>query len=386
VAEIMKYFFAISLILGSLTGPSFAGGQTKSFLNDGETQALIHEIDTVCGDTWCAGDLNYRFDGLVCHEAECYLDIQVITRNEGGANQSRPFRCELKGFQSAQDLLRVEAGFDGQKRYTYTDKLYDAVGQCLNVDVPQKYSVVYLPQASACRDSLRRKPQYTSAAHSVYAEIFYELEDKAQAAAQVLNEMVERYAAKDGNCSLQYHMAFADEISCERVGGQREICSLPTDLGRFIVLRDWVDSAAVLYIENAAQEASLGTLEADVLPVKLARAENCYTELLNLDGKQDDQMPFAAMDHRSYFVSAKGLNLSRDARFNAAELVNRVVSTVARKSGSCQMTTDVMDVSKNACTRLGEVELCVLGGRTAGYFVVARDEAGGAFVTFVRFD
>jgi hypothetical protein len=364
-----------------------ASTPAASYLTEAESQVLVREIDNICGDSWCSGDLNYGFDQLVCNSATCYFDIRAITRNDNGKNQSRSYRCPLPGFQKAADLLRVETTFDGQTRYTYTDKLYDAVGQCINEQIPSRHPVVYLPKASSCRESLRKQPRFKSAAHSVYAEIFYELENKAQASVKVLNEMIEQYASQDSNCSLQYHMAFEDQISCERVGGVSGICSLPTDLGRFIVIKDYVDSAAVLYIENTRKPSTLGTLQADSLKVKLAQPEACYPELLNLNGKQEAQTPFNSSDHHSYFVSAKNLNPLQDARRNAALLVNRAVAHVEKSSdGMCQSKIAEVTVTRDACTSLDGIPSCVLSGPNAGYYVVTGDKAGGAFVTFVRFD
>lgn len=363
-----------------------AFGQAPSYLTETEAQAVVTEIDNICGDSWCSGDLNYGFDRLLCNDNECYMDLRAITRNDNGATQSRAYRCELEGFQNASDLLRVESSFDGVQRLTYTSKLYDAVGECINTRIPTVHPVAYVPHATACRDSLRVQPRFKSAAHSVYAEIFYELENKAQASARVLTQMVEQYASKDSNCSLQYHMVFEDEISCERVGGLNVICSVPTDLGRFVVIKDYVDGAAVIYSEATQKSASLGTLKADSLSVKLANPESCYTELLNLDGKQKAQEPFNSSDHHSYFVSAKDLNAKQDARNNAAQLINRAVSAVEKSAGTCKAKTAPATFGKDVCKVLGGIQTCVLAPANAGYYVVTKDNADGAFVTFVRFD
>lgn len=363
-----------------------ASALASSYLTEIEAQAVVREIDSICGDSWCSGDLNYGFDRLLCNDTECYMDLRAITRNDNGANQSRSYRCELQGFQSAADLLLVESNFDGFKRLTYTSKLYEAVGTCINEKIPNRHPVAYVPKASACRDALRGQPRFKSAAHSVYAEVFYELENKAQASARVLNQMVEQYAGKDSSCSLEYQMLFEDEISCDRVGGLNVICSVPTDLGRFLVIKDYVDGAAVIYIEGTQKNATLGTLKADTISVKLANPEGCYTKLLNLDGKQKPQEPFNSSDHHSYFVSARNLNSNQDARSNAAQLINRTVSSVEKSAGSCKVQTAVANFGKNVCKTLGGIPTCVLAPANAGYYVVTKDAADGAFVTFVRFD
>lgn len=383
----MTKFYSFLICLFSAPAFGLASTPAKAFLTAQETEAVVREIDNICGDTWCSGDLNYGFDQLVCNSNECYFDIQAITRNEPSESQSRPYRCQLNGFQSASDLVRIETSFDGQTLYRYTDKLYDAVSQCISEEVPNRHPLVYLPKSSACRDSLRKQPRFKSAAHSVYAEVFYELENKAQASAKVLTQMVEQYANQDASCSLEYYMAFQDEISCERVGGQREICSLPTDLGRFLVIKDYVDSAAVIYLEDTKKPAQLGTLSKESISVKLAQPGACYTELLNLDGKQQAQTPFASSDHRSYFVSAKNLNPNQDARRNAAQLVNRAVASLEKNSGgTCKAPTANVSVANTACATLGGVPVCVFSQLSSGYYVVTPDADSGAFVSFVRFD
>ncbi len=378
-----------SFLIGLLGATSLGWASTPanpSFLTAQESEAVVREIDSICGDSWCSGDLNYRFDQLVCNSAECYFDIQVITRNDPAAGQSRPYRCQLNDFHSASDLVRVDS-IAGEIFYRYTDKLYDAVSQCISAEVPVRHPVIYLPKSSACRDSLRKQPRFKSAAHSVYAEVFYELENKKQASARVLTQMVEQYAGQSANCTLEYYMAFEDEVLCERVAGQREICSLPTDLGHFVVIRDYVDSAAVIYIENSKKTPQLGSFSNDDVTVKLAQPEACYTELLNLDGKQSAQTPFASSDHRSYFVSAKGMNLKQDARKNAAQLVNRAVAGLEKiPGGTCKAPSATLAVSSNACRTLGGVDVCVFSQLNSGYFVVTPDAADGAFVTFIRFD
>jgi len=198
--------------------------------------------------------------------------------------------------------------------------------------------------------------------------------------------MVEQYASKDTSCSLQYQMLFEDEISCDRVGGLNVICSVPTDLGRFVVIKDYVDGAAVIYSEGTQKAATLGTLKADSLGVKLAGPEGCYTELLNLDGKQTPQEPFNSSDHHSYFVSTKSLNAKQDARSNAAQLISRAVGAVEKSAGTCKVQTSAVTFGKDVCKVLGGIQTCVLTPANAGYYVVTKDNADGAFVTFIRFD
>ena len=137
--------------------------------------------------------------------------------------------------------------------------------------------------------------------------------------------------------------------------------------------------------ENGIPFALIFT-KADKQSVKLAGPDSCYTELLNLDGKQKPQEPFNSSDHHSYYVSAKDLNSKQDARNNAAQLINRAVSAVEKSAGTCKVQTASATFGKDVCKVLGGIQTCVLTPANAGYYVVTKDTADGAFVTFVRFD
>ncbi len=381
----------IALIFWTFSALSSAAGaaETAAFLSKAETAEVLRSIDDICADSWCAGDLNFHFPSLQCNRLDCSLDIQFEARND---SQTRPqdlrnYRCSLKGFASKEDLAKIAPIFDGSLKSSYSEKLYDAVGSCIRDEIQPKFPLMVLPKASSCLGSLLKKSYYNSDSHSVFADIFYEVSDPKEAAAQTLTLMVEAYAQTDATCRNEVFVAFKDSLVCDQLNGQGKVCVLPSDIGRFVVLKDGVDGAAVIYLKNRAQKNSLGSLSSRVVSTKVAQSPACYSDLLNLNNNQEAQSPYASSDHRSFFASTKGLNFGKDARLNAVQLINNTVGALNQKfKSTCSLEKATQNISKEVCRNLGEVDMCSIAGQNSGYFIVTKDYADGAFVTFMRYD
>jgi|GEM_PF-2933379 hypothetical protein len=386
----MKSFAILpATLLGLFLSAASTQVQAQSYLTAEESKQVVVEIDSICGDTWCSGDLNYLFERLECGPTACYFDVRAEIRDEsdlgGVANRnSRPYRCQLEGFQSRSDLIDTRA-----RSLTYSRKLYEAIGRCLNEQLAAAFPVIYLPEVKSCRTSIEQKTSFQSAAHSAYAEVFYEQQDSIRAAAQTVSDMVQAYAKTDSSCQFSYAMAFRDQAECTIIKS-KQVCSLPASEGQFLVLKDYVDGAAVLYFKKQRNPSpALGKAGQRPTKVKLADSSMCYTELLNLGDSQQAAKPFASLDHRSYFVSTKNLKSSEDARINAVRLVNSVIRGLNRSSPqTCSYQEQTVSLDAKACEKIGGRDVCLIAGQssTSGYFIVSKDDAAGAFVSFIRFD
>jgi hypothetical protein len=384
-----RLLIALLFVSFGATGPlTLADIKARSFLAPEESKQLLEAIDSTCDDTWCSGDLNYLFDQIACGEDACYLDVRAEIRNFDAAGEinsrdSRSYRCQLQGFESRADLVQESA-----QTLSYSLKLYEAVGSCLTSELAAAHPVLYLPEVKSCRSSLEQKSYFQSAAHSAYAEVFYEQPDSIQAAAQTLNDMVQAYTKTDPSCRFSYFMAFRDQANCQRINA-KQVCYLPASEGQFLVLKDYVDSAAVLYFKKQKNpNPTLGKLSSQTIRVQLANNALCYTELLNLNGHQAPAQPFASSDHRSYFLSTKNLKLDTDARINATILVNSLIRKLSRNSPlACLYQEQSISLDDSACQKIGGRDVCLIaGGNTGGYFLVSKDDASGAYVSFIRFD
>lgn len=371
-----------------IAGSIVTGAPSQSFLTPKESVQLVQEIDGICHDSWCRGDLNYLFDQLECGPQACFFDVRAEIRptdsdGESASRESRPFRCELKGFASRSDLVN-ESG----TKLTYSSRLYEAVGTCLLHELSSAHPIVYFPDVKSCRASIEQQPFLAGSAHSTQAEAFYELEDPVEAAAQTLNDMITAYSRSDSSCRLTYDMAFRDQVPCLSLNA-KALCSFPGSEGQFLLIKDDVDSAAVLYFKGRTKSGSvLGLAGANPLSAQLVDSSLCYTELLNLNGTQAAAKPQASFDHRSYFMSTKNLRSTDDARLNASLLVNEVVRNLGRAAEeTCEYQEKTVTLDSTTCQKIGDRDVCLLSNENiGGYFIVSKDNASGAFVTFVRFD
>ena len=89
----------------------------------------LQAIDSICADTWCSGDFNYRFDSLKCDFARetCVLRYRSAEWPAEGMPMrfTRSGRCKLTGIRSPSDLIEQGVG-DRLK-----DVPYEQITDCL---------------------------------------------------------------------------------------------------------------------------------------------------------------------------------------------------------------------------------------------------------------
>jgi hypothetical protein len=91
-------------------------------------------IDDICGDTWCEGDHNFRFDRLECHKGcghsagTCQLTFRVFSYDtdiETGPTYVRS--CRTGGFTGFESLVSTQGSYQAlQPAY------YDALSECIS--------------------------------------------------------------------------------------------------------------------------------------------------------------------------------------------------------------------------------------------------------------
>ncbi len=122
----MKY-----LIL-ALFGLSLTQVTLANDLSATQAQALLTEIDNICGDTWCEGDFNFSFNSLVCDftKGECTLDYEFIDyyfdANWDITGEVRtPASCTFE----ANSLEHISE--NRTWGLSYSDYLYETVTDCI---------------------------------------------------------------------------------------------------------------------------------------------------------------------------------------------------------------------------------------------------------------
>ncbi|RYZ52976.1 MAG: hypothetical protein EOP07_18675, partial [Proteobacteria bacterium] len=100
-------------------------------------QTLLQGLNQICGDSWCAGDFEYKFQDLDCdfESGHCLIDLTVQSRDEVEYNDKgveifrksfseRRYACDLSGFQSEGQLVDSSA-------LPCSNAFYDALSSCI---------------------------------------------------------------------------------------------------------------------------------------------------------------------------------------------------------------------------------------------------------------
>jgi hypothetical protein len=72
-----------------------------------ELARAVHELNEACGDVWCEGEFDYRFQTLTCSAGACTL--QFLARHES-VDEGAPYAPAQIVVPGAADLLECESG------------------------------------------------------------------------------------------------------------------------------------------------------------------------------------------------------------------------------------------------------------------------------------
>lgn len=77
---------SIACSVASLTALAMspAHAATAEFLSAKQKKAVLRAVDNICGDTWCEGDYNFRFNKLFCSSVSksCRVVFQYFPHGE----------------------------------------------------------------------------------------------------------------------------------------------------------------------------------------------------------------------------------------------------------------------------------------------------------------
>ena len=75
---IFSSFFITSLSIASTTARS------TDIFTESQKETVVKAIDNICGDTWCEGDYDFKFNQFACNKksSECELTFQFIERSD----------------------------------------------------------------------------------------------------------------------------------------------------------------------------------------------------------------------------------------------------------------------------------------------------------------
>ncbi len=121
----MKHFLAAAFLITS-TAHAF-DQKPADFLSTTERKNIVRMIDNVCGDTWCEGDFNYRFNDFACDKTThvCELNFQFIREED---EKSKTYSTEqICRFENIKEIAQIV-----ESKFSLTDDFYSSVNDCIN--------------------------------------------------------------------------------------------------------------------------------------------------------------------------------------------------------------------------------------------------------------
>ncbi|MGZ3807498.1 MAG: hypothetical protein ACXVCE_05390 [Bacteriovorax sp.] len=119
----MKRYILISVLL--TTTSAFANLSNELFTT-AQRQDVLRSIDDVCGDTWCEGDYNFKFNDFTCMQSThvCELNFQFIKRDDNDLKTYSPVQvCRFEKITHFGQLM--------ENKYSLTDSFYEALTDCI---------------------------------------------------------------------------------------------------------------------------------------------------------------------------------------------------------------------------------------------------------------
>ncbi len=249
---------------------------------------------------------------------------------------------------------------------------------------------VLLPLTSGCHRVLLARDYHSFAAYSVQAESYFETEDKRLFAAQVTRELVSGLAKEHPACQVELVRVCAEAIECQRFGRTSTVCQVPSDSGSLIVVKDYVDRAALIYrpAREEDQTPAFGFDASVADEVSLPDPGRCYEALFVKSAVSKNgfyRYPGPHGDHQTHYVRLPG-EPSADIRLWALQHVHALVRAHARAGQGCAYQPLPFSLGQADCRLLGGIPVCSLAAEHGGYFIVTFDELGAAEVVFNRWD
>jgi len=111
----------------SLLASPLAHAVSYEFLNKTQKKQVLRAIDNVCGDTWCEGDYNFRFNQLFCstRTKSCRMIFQYFPHGEPA--KAKGAACDVFRVAKFGDLLSTLR--PGVR--TLNEKVYTQLNNCM---------------------------------------------------------------------------------------------------------------------------------------------------------------------------------------------------------------------------------------------------------------
>jgi hypothetical protein len=381
--------FTAILVSLLLTAKALSQGQDLSSISK---QKILHSLNQICGDSWCAGDFEYKFQAIDCDfsSGHCAIALSVKAYDEiffddqgleTGRRSfgARRYACDVKGFESTASLL-------DSAQLQYSNALYEALSACITDSIAPVQNAIRF--AWPLKDhwtkwNLTRvvrcpmEEEATRPLASEYAFTAAEISDFALIAALDRSGLD---AAAHPSCALESYQVTPDSIRCV-AGGVPAFCEVALRDGVYLVSKDYVDSVLVTFEAKSESVRVLPKVFSrnDAKTLYLPDPGRCSADLLA--GYTQE----ASVDWTNLSAGAD----KADLRFVVAGILRERVkglSIAALDQSTCAYVEVEMPAASMHCEALTEGQLCTLKAEQGGYWRVFLSENGRVSTFFHRYD
>lgn len=116
----MKYLLLSALFLSTAV-------YSAELFSTAQNKEVVKTIDSICGDTWCEGDYNFRFNKFSCDKESftCELNFQFIKSDDNGEKET--FSAEqVCNFSKIKEFNQVM-----DSKYSLNEGFYESLSDCI---------------------------------------------------------------------------------------------------------------------------------------------------------------------------------------------------------------------------------------------------------------
>lgn len=252
---------------------------------------------------------------------------------------------------------------------------------------------VSVPAASACSASLMSSPGLSSSSHGQpYSRDYLERNDDQRVMAVLMvQDLLGQLSGQDPDCSVVPIEIELETISCRDSYWTSPICHVPTDVGSYMVVEDYVEGYSVIYLPHSANDQTPALAFETDPPETLAIPDpaECYEMLLRKSVLTAGAFSVAeenGLDQQIHYVQLSNPVWS-DIREYAVRHIQALVQGLSEFAPErCKVEAVAFPTAEVECELLGNKPVCEVTPRNGGYYFVTFDEAGAAQVVFSRWD
>lgn len=232
-----------------------------------------------------------------------------------------------------------------------------------------------VPVFSQCAAELTDSNTRDSKVYNIYSDFYYEYSDPREYAVAALGLLTHQFAATDSMCQ-QYVQAELEDIQCETQIGGTDICTLVSDTGDFVIVKDYVDASNIILSQHHEDVWPTIHNSNDAESLYMPNPGSCYDGLLQ-----------GGMDSQAYLVDASSYRYFGDFRYILARTTRDTVKEIANRNDYCYYQTTEEPAANMQCSTLSSgTQYCSLPNTNAGYFVFVTGVDHSVHMIFNRWD